>query len=224
MRVLVIEDERRLNRLVCERLAKAGYGVDSCADGAEAQSFLRSAQYDCVVLDIMLPGKNGLDILREARAGGMNSPVIALTARGGVDDRVAGLDAGADDYLPKPFAMDELLARVRALIRRSNNGASDIIEVGGLAIDCAARTASRAGAALELSNKEFSILEFLARNAGAVVSREKIRVHVWNYDYEGESNIVDVYIRYLRRKIDDPHTRKLIHTVRGAGFVLREEN
>ena len=223
MRVLVIEDEQRLNKLVCERLVKERYSVDSCADGAEAQLFLRTVEYDCVVLDIMLPGKNGLEVLRDARADGMKCPVIVLTARGGVDDRVAGLDAGADDYLPKPFAMDELLARVRALIRRSSNGASDIIVVGDLTIDCAARSVSRAGEVLALSNKEFSILEFLARNAGVVMSREKIRVHVWNYDYEGESNVVDVYIRYLRRKIDDPHQRKLIHTVRGAGFVLREE-
>lgn len=223
MRVLVVEDERRLNLLLCERFAKEGYCVDSCLDGAEASAFIKGAEYDAMVLDIMLPGKDGIQILRETRASGVKTPVLLLTARGQTDDRVAGLDAGADDYLPKPFAMDELLARVRALIRRNTKGVSNTIQVADLVIDCDTRAVTRAGVPITLSKKEFAILELLARRAGAVIPQEKIRTHIWNYDYEGDSNIVNVYIRYLRRKIDEPFGVKLIRTVRGCGYALQEK-
>lgn len=224
MRVLIVEDEPALNRLLEKQLTAAHYSVDACPDGRDAQDYLACAQYDAVVLDIMLPGVSGLELLRGMRGRGDKTPVLLLTARDSIEDRVRGLDAGADDYLVKPFAFDELAARLRVLIRRGAGGrAGDVITVGDLVLDSAAHTASRAGQPLKLSNREFAILECLASNAGAVVSRERIGQCVWNYDYEGGSNMVDVYIRYLRRKVDDPFETKLIHTVRGAGYTLRED-
>ena len=171
----------------------------------------------------MLPGVDGLEVLRRRRAAGDKTPVLLLTARDGIDDRVKGLDSGADDYLVKPFALQELLARLRVLIRRRADQVSDVITVGDLQVDCIARTAARGGQGIALSAKEFAVLEYLARNAGMVLSRERISQGVWNYDYEGGSNVVDVYIRYLRKKLDEGRSVKLIHTVRGAGYVLREE-
>src|SRR5699024_7376134 len=167
--------------------------------------------------DVMLPGVDGLEVLRRRRAAGDKTPVLLLTARDGVEDRVRGLDSGADDYLVKPFALAELLARLRVLIRRRSDQVSDVIAVGDLRVDCAARTAARGGQNIALSAREFAVLEYLARNAGVVLSRERISQGVWNYDYEGGSNVVDVYIRYLRKKIDEGRDRRLIHTVRGVG-------
>lgn len=223
MRVLVVEDEPALNGLLAKQLKAAHYSVDSCADGLDAEDYLRGAEYDAVVLDIMLPGQSGLALLRKMRAAGDKTPVLLLTARDSVEDRVAGLDAGADDYLVKPFAFEELAARLRVLLRRASGSVSDVFTVGDLTVDCAARTVRRAGQPVALSAREFDILEYLARNAGVVLSRDKIGRHVWNYDYEGGSNVVDVYIRYLRKKLDDGFPAKLIHTVRGAGYVLRED-
>lgn len=223
MRILVVEDEPALNRLLTKQLKAAHYSVDSCMDGQDAQDYLRGAEYDALVLDIMLPGISGLEVLRRMRSAGDKTPVLLLTAKDSIEDRVAGLDSGADDYLVKPFAFDELLARLRVLLRRASDSVSDVFTVADLTVDCAARTAQRGGQVVALSSREFDILEYLVRNAGTVLSRDKIGRHVWNYDYEGGSNVVDVYIRYLRKKLDDGPGPKLIHTVRGAGYVLREE-
>ena len=222
MRVLVVEDQPEMNALLVRQLNDAHYSVDGCLNGNDALDYLAGGAYDAVVLDVMLPGVDGLEVLRRRRAAGDKTPVLLLTARDGVEDRVRGLDSGADDYLVKPFALAELLARLRVLIRRRSDQVSDVIAVGDLRVDCAARTAARGGQNIALSAREFAVLEYLARNAGVVLSRERISQGVWNYDYEGGSNVVDVYIRYLRKKIDDGREPKLIHTVRGVGYVLRE--
>ena len=222
MRILVVEDEKSLNKLICQKLKGEHYTVDCCYSGDEAEDYLRCAEYDAVLLDIMLPNKSGLDVLKEMRAKENKTPVLLLTAKDSIADRVAGLDAGADDYLVKPFATDELLARVRVMIRRSSGGTSNIFSVSDLEVDCDSRNVYRGKKTIDLSAKEFDILEYLIRNKNKVLSREKISSHIWNYDYEGGSNIVDVYIRYLRKKIDEGFEPKLIHTVRGSGYVLRE--
>ena len=222
MRVLLAEDERDLNDLISRRLIAEGYGVDRCFDGQEALDFLQSAAYDAVILDIMMPRVDGLTVLRRLRAAGNRVPLLLLTARDAVADRVAGLDAGANDDLVKPFAPDELCARLRVLTRAAYGAADSAIRVGDLCVDTGARRVTRGGAAVELSAREYALLEYLAYNAGAVLSREQIENHVWNFDYEGGTNVVDVYIRYLRKKLDDGHADKLIHTVRGMGYVLRE--
>ena len=223
MRILYAEDERDLNDLVTRRLVAEGYGVDSCLDGQQAWDYLQAADYDAAILDIMMPHLDGLSVLKKLRAAGKTTPVLLLTARDGVSDRVKGLDSGADDYLVKPFALEELLARVRALLRRDAGRADNCYRLADLTVDCDARTARRGDVEITLSSKEFSILEYLIRNQGVVLSRDKIEQHIWNYDYAGGSNVVDVYIRYLRKKIDDGFSPKLIHTVRGAGYVLREQ-
>ncbi|MCD8382456.1 MAG: response regulator transcription factor [Clostridiales bacterium] len=223
MRILVVEDEPKLNELIVKRLRMEHYSVDACLDGREAMDYLACAEYDAVVLDIMLPGASGFEVLKSVRARQDRTPVLFLTALDTVDDRVAGLDAGADDYLVKPFAFDELLARLRVMIRRSGGHVSNVFTLADLTVDCDARQVTRGGDTIQLSSREFAILEYLIRNAGKVLSRDKIGLHVWNYDYEGGSNIVDVYIRYLRKKLDEGRTPKLIHTVRGVGYVLRAE-
>ena len=223
MRLLVVEDEENLRTVIRKRLMKEGYSVDACDDGQEALDYMAVSPYDTVILDIMMPKMSGMEVLKKMRAGGDQTPVLFLTAKDGIEDRVKGLDSGADDYLVKPFALQELLARLRVLIRRRADQVSDVITVGDLQVDCIARTAARGGQGIALSAKEFAVLEYLARNAGVVLSRERISQGVWNYDYEGGSNVVDVYIRYLRKKIDEGHPAKLIHTVRGVGYVLREE-
>ncbi len=221
MRILVVEDEKNLNELITKKLEQEHYSVDSCYDGSEVQYYFASAEYDAVVLDIMLPGMSGLEVLRNLRRKNDSTPVLLLTARDSIEDRVAGLDAGADDYLVKPFAFDELLARLRVMIRRRFGAVSNIYTIADLVVDCDARTVRRGETPITLSAKEFAILEYLVRNSGIVLSREKISHHIWNYDYEGGSNVVDVYIRYLRVKIDQGFEPKLIHTVRGAGYVLK---
>ncbi len=223
MRILVVEDEPGLNEIIVKKLEHERYSVDSCLNGLDAEDYLAAAEYDAVVLDIMLPGRDGLEVLRSLRAAGKKTPVLLLTARDSIDDRVRGLDAGADDYLVKPFALEELLARIRVMMRHVSGTASNTIAVGDLTIDCSARTVHRAGKAVSLTAKEFDVLEYMARNAGVVLSRERITEHLWSFDYDGGSNVVDVYIRYLRKKIDEGREKKLIHTVRGAGYVLRTE-
>ncbi|MDO4293571.1 MAG: response regulator transcription factor [Eubacteriales bacterium] len=222
MRLLVAEDEKDLNDVLSKTLIKNHYSVDSCFDGEEALDFLSMAEYDAVILDIMLPKKSGLEVLRSLRSAGNRTPVLLLTAKNSVADRVAGLDEGADDYLTKPFAFDELLARIRVMLRRESGRTDHCYRIANLTIDCDARTVYRDDTPISLSSREFSILEYLAGNQGIVLSRDKIEQHIWNYDYEGGSNVVDVYIRYLRKKIDDGYTPRLIHTVRGAGYVLKE--
>ena len=223
MRILVAEDERDMNRLICQALERSGCGVDACCDGAEALDYLDGAEYDCVILDIMMPKKDGREVLRTVRDRGSAVPVILLTALDSVQDRIAGLDLGADDYLVKPFDMDELLARVRAVTRKYGTQKTSVCTVGDLTVDTASRTVQRAGKPISLSAKEYAILSYLIRHKGAVISRTQLEDHIWNYDYTGGSNVVDVYIAYLRKKIDSGFGTKLIHTVRGAGWVLREE-
>nr|WP_294489553.1 response regulator transcription factor [uncultured Anaerosporobacter sp.] len=223
MRILVVEDERDLNSIIVKRLNKAGYSVDSCYDGEEALDYMRLGEYDVILLDIMLPKMNGLDVVRTLRKKRDKTPVLLLTAKDAIEDRVIGLDSGADDYLVKPFAFEELLARVRVLTRRSIEEVTNVFTVANLSVDCDTRIVKRGETVIPLSSKEFSVLEYLIRNQGIVLSRAKIEQHIWNFDYEGGSNVIDVYIRYLRKKIDQDFEPKLIHTIRGAGYVLRDE-
>ena len=222
MRILIAEDEADLNRLIRQALERAGYGVDACLDGQEALDCLAGAQYDCVVLDIMMPKADGRQVLRELRNMGSAAPVIFLTALDSVQDRIDGLDLGADDYLVKPFDLNELLARIRAVTRKYGTQKTSVLTVGDLTVDTASRTVTRAGQAINLSAKEYAILEYMIRHKGAVLSRQQLEDHIWNYDYAGGSNVVDVYIAYLRKKIDAGFDKKLIHTIRGAGWTLRE--
>lgn len=224
MRLLLAEDEKNLNNVITKTLIKNHYTVDSCFDGEEALDFLLMTEYDAVILDIMMPRLSGLEVLKQLRASGSRVPVLLLTAKDSVSDRVAGLDAGADDYLVKPFAFDELLARLRVMLRRESGRQDHCYRIANLTVDCDARTAYRDNIAIALSSKEFSILEYMACNQGIVLTRDKIEQHIWNYDYEGGSNVVDVYIRYLRKKIDDGYSPKLIHTIRGTGYVLKEQS
>ncbi|MBQ7792429.1 MAG: response regulator transcription factor [Clostridia bacterium] len=223
MRILVAEDERDLNRIITKRLEKEGYSVDSCFDGEEALEFLEAGEYDGVLLDIMMPRRDGLSVVQMMRAKKNDTPVLFLTAKDSVSDKVAGLDAGAEDYLVKPFAFDELLARIRVMTRKKAGESTNILSVSDLVLDMARHTVSRGGNSIELSAKEFAILEYMMMNKGLVLSREKIENHIWNFDYAGGSNVIDVYIRYLRRKIDDGYDQKLLHTIRGKGYVLKEE-
>jgi heavy metal response regulator len=222
VRVLVLEDEPRVRSFVERGLKEAGFAVDAAADGEEGLRLGLVHPYDAIVLDLMIPRLDGLGVLRKLREGGRKTPVLILSARDEVEDRVRGLDAGADDYLPKPFAFAELLARLRALLRRGTTLPS-VIEVGDLQIDVVGRVVERAGRRIDLTAKEFSLLEYLARHAGEVVTRTMISEHVWDMNFDSSSNVVDVYIRYLRRKIDEPFGRKLIHTRRGVGYVLSPE-
>lgn len=223
MRILVAEDEKALNRILVKQFTKLGYSVDSCFDGESVFDFLAGATYDAIVLDVMMPKKDGFTVLTEMRQQHINTPVIFLTAKTEISDRVHGLDLGANDYLIKPFSFEELAARVRMITRDSTGNSTNTFTVGDLTVDIKSREVKRAGKRIELSAREYSILEALVRNAGTVMSREKIESSVWNYDYEGGTNVIDVYIRYLRKKIDDDFDTKLIHTVRGVGYVLRED-
>ena len=219
MRILVVEDEKRISDFVLRGLTGAGYQVELAEDGKSALEKLHAVDYDLLVLDLMLPDMDGLAVLEKARNRKVSPPVLILSARGELDDRVKGLELGADDYLVKPFAFVELLARVRALIRRGQPLAEKLV-VGDLVLDALRRKVSRAGEPIELAPKEFTILEFLMRNRGKPLSRTMIVEHVWDMEYDGLTNIVDVYIRHLRSKIDDKHPEKLIHTVRGIGYML----
>ena len=223
MRILIAEDERDLNRILTERLKEEHYSVDSCPDGTEALEYLRSAEYDAAVLDIMMPGMDGLTVLKTMRREKNSTPVILLTAKDSIEDRVRGLDAGANDYLVKPFAFEELLARIRVLLRRPSETPKTCYTVDDLEVHMDTRKVLRAGREIRLSGKEFALLRYMVQNEGIVLSRDRLEQHLWNFDYAGGSNVIDVYIRYLRRKIDDGHEKKLIHTVRGAGYVLRAE-
>ena len=224
MRILVVEDEPNLNKVISNKLTDEKFGVDSCFDGEEVFLYVDSAEYDAIILDIMLPKLDGLKVLKKLRNQGILTPVILLTAKDSVDDKVNGLNLGADDYLTKPFAFEELLARIRVMIRqRTNNVKNNIFHIDDLVVNCDTYTVKRAGKEIILSSKEFAILEYMLHNEKIVLSREKIEQHIWNYDYDGGSNIVDVYIRYLRKKIDDSYDKKLIHTVRGVGYVLRSD-
>ena len=221
MRILFAEDEADLNRIVTARLTEEGYSVDSCQDGEEAIDCLDAAEYDAVILDIMMPKVDGFAVLKHLRDGGKTTPVLFLTARDAVSDRVKGLDMGANDYLIKPFSFDELKARVRAMTRTVFGQSSSVLTLGDLEMDLSAHMVKRGNKIIDLSAKEYALLEYLMHNVGVVLSREKIEDHIWNFDYEGGTNVVDVYISYLRKKIDEGFGAKLIHTVRGSGYVLR---
>jgi len=224
MRLLFAEDERDLNRILTRKLTEEGYSVDSCFDGKTALEFLESADYDGAVLDVMMPGMDGFALMDEMHARGIYVPVLFLTARDAVSDRVKGLDLGASDYLVKPFSMDELLARVRALTRRPYEARKSVLTAGDLTMDLASHKVVRAGREIDLSAKEYTLLSYLMHNKNTVLSREKIEDHIWNFEYEGGTNVVDVYIRYLRKKVDEGHDVKLIQTVRGAGYMIRCED
>lgn len=223
MRILLAEDQKDLNKIINKRLSVEGYSVDSCFDGEEVSDFTAAASYDCIIMDIMMPKKDGLTVLREMRQRGDSTPVLLLTAKDTVQDKVTGLDLGADDYLVKPFAFEELIARIRVITRKASGNSSNVFHIADLTLDVASHSVTRGGAAISLSAKEFALFEYMMRNKGLVLSREKIENNLWNYDYVGGTNAVDVYIRYLRKKIDDGRDKKLIHTVRGAGYVLKEE-
>lgn len=223
MRVLVVEDEKKLNSVIAKQLKKQGYSVDSCYDGDDAIDYLDMSDYDVVLLDVMLPGMNGFEILEEMRNNGNESPVLMLTARDTVEDKVHGLDSGADDYLTKPFSFDELMARIRMLTRKRSGNKTNIYKAADLEVDSSARRVRRGGKTIDLSAKEYALLEYLISNKDKVLTRENIEDHLWSFDYEGASNMIDVYIRYLRKKIDEDYDVKLIKTVRGQGYVLREE-
>ena len=222
MRILLAEDEVDLNRIIAKKLISDGYSVDSCFDGREAIDVLSYVEYDAVILDVMMPKADGYEVLRFLRDAGKTTPVLFLTAKDAVLDRVKGLDSGANDYLIKPFSFEELSARLRVMMRTSFGIAGNVLSVADLSMDFAAHVVKRGGTEISLSAKEYELLEYLMHNQGIVLSREKIEDHIWNFDYEGGTNIVDVYISYLRKKIDGGHGTKLIHTVRGKGYVLRE--
>lgn len=223
MRILVVEDEKNLNKLISKKLAAEGYTVDSCFDGMEALDFLFLATYDGMILDVMMPRLSGFELLRRIRSQGDTTPVLFLTARDSVEDKVEGLDLGASDYLVKPFSFAELMARIRVLTRKAENKTASVYTIADLTVNPSTRQVLRGGVDIRLSAKEFALLEYMIRNKGVVLSREKIENNLWNFDYEGGTNAVDVYIRYLRKKIDEGFSGKLIHTVRGVGYVLRED-
>jgi DNA-binding response OmpR family regulator len=220
MRILVVEDNHRLSTSLKLNLAHEGYSVDTAYDGQEGQDLAELAPYDLIILDVLLPAKDGFEVCRDLRRRRIHTPILLLTARDSVDDRVEGLNCGADDYLVKPFAMRELLARLRALLRRQQPYQPGRLEIGSLVVDPSTHTALRAGHPIELTPKEFALLEFLLRHPNQVVTRQLIEQHIWNYDFECESNVIDVYVRRLRRKIYDPFPVKLLTTVRGIGYRL----
>ena len=220
MRVLVVEDERRIADFISRGLSEHGYAVDVAYDGDEALDWPAVADFDVIILDVMLPVRDGIEVCRTLRERGLRTPILMLTARDAVEDRVRGLDSGADDYLVKPFAFAELLARLRALTRREPAALGTVLQVGDLILDTGTREASRQGMSSELTSKEYALLEYLMRHANQVLTRTMIAEHVWSYDFDNATNVIDVHIRNLRRKIDDPFPTKLIQTVRGAGYRI----
>lgn len=220
MRILVVEDELDLNHIICNKLTKEGYNVDACFDGQAALDYLETASYDGVIMDIMIPKKDGMSVLKTIRAEGIQVPVLFLTAKSEMQDIVRGLDAGASDYMTKPFEFSELLARLRVMLRTVHISNDSILNYGSLQIDTNNHRVVRDGVTVDLTVREYAILEYLVRNKNIVVTREQIRANIWSIDDDINSNVVDVYIRYLRRKIDDPFEEKLIHTIRGVGYRL----
>jgi heavy metal response regulator len=222
MRILVVEDEPKIARFIKKGLTEEGYAVDVAKDGEEALAFARAAPYDLIVLDLMLPKIDGITVCRKLRKDDIEVSLLILTAKDSIEDRVLGLDAGADDYLVKPFAFAELLARIRALLRRPQAMSSNVLQVGDLVLDVQKHRVERGGVQVELTSRELSLLEYMMRNPCQVLTRTQIMEHVWNYDFYAGSNVVDVYIRYLRKKIDEGHDDKLIKTMRGVGYSICE--
>ena len=223
MRILVVEDEKHLNRIISEAVEDEGYSVDSCYNGVEALEYLECAGYDVIILDVMMPKMDGFELVRRLRSRGDNTPVLFLTARDAVADRVQGLESGGDYYLTKPFDFKELMAVVRVMARKYTGNRSNVYTIADLSLDSNTKTVTRAGKNIELTAKEFSLLEYMMRNKEVVLSREMIENNLWNYDYEGGTNVVDVYVGYLRKKLDTGCSKKLIHTVWGTGWVLKEK-
>ncbi|MDR3577640.1 MAG: response regulator transcription factor [Anaerolineaceae bacterium] len=220
MRLLIVEDNHRLNNSLRMSLMDDGYAVDPAFDGLEGEELAEMTPYDAIILDLMLPKKDGIEVCRDLRDKHVNTPILMLTARDTIEDRVQGLDSGADDYLVKPFAIEELRARLRALLRRDSSDKSGLIQVGDLVLDPATHSVVRSGIPVQLTAKEYSLLEYFMRNPDRLITREMAESHIWSYDFDGTSNVVDVYIRRLRRKIDDPFPVKLFETIRGAGYRL----
>lgn len=224
MKLLIVEDKKTICNTIARHLKDEGYTVDTCFDGADALAYIEGTEYDAIILDIMLPGVDGITVLRTIRSQKLKTPVLLLTAKSSVEDKVRGLDSGADDYLTKPFSLEELSARIRVMIRRGGAERIDnVLSCGPLSLDTNTKTALRGGREITLTAKEYAILEYLLHNKGIVLSRDKIMHHIWNYDYEGSSNIIDVYIRTLRKKIDADFDQKIIQTVRGIGYVIKDE-
>ncbi|OGQ59745.1 MAG: DNA-binding response regulator [Deltaproteobacteria bacterium RIFCSPLOWO2_02_FULL_53_8] len=222
MRILIIEDEKKVAAFIKRGLEQESYAVDVCSDGIEGEHFAEINNYDAIILDIMLPKKSGLDVLKDIKTAGVKAPVLLLTARDTIDDRVKGLNVGADDYLTKPFAFEELLARIRVLLRRGGYG-TPILKFADLTLDPASRKAKRGDVEVELTVKEYALLEYLLRNPNRVLTRTLIAEHVWDQSFDSETNVVDVYINHLRAKIDKDFPVKLIHTIRGVGYVMKDE-
>ena len=223
MRVLVIEDETKVGSFIKRALEEESYAVDLCEDGAKGLDMALATDYDLLVIDVMLPSMSGLDVVKNVRHERIHTPVLILSAQSQIDQRVKGLDAGADDYLTKPFAIDELLARVRALLRRGATDSPGILQVDDLLLNPATRDVTRGGQRIELTLKEYALLEYLMRHAGRVLTRPMISEHVWNQDFDTFTNVIDVYVNYLRNKIDRGRTKKLIHTIRGSGYMLKAD-
>ncbi len=226
MKVLVAEDEEDLNDIIVKKLSVEGYDVDSCFDGTQALEHLTFADYDVAVLDIMMPRMDGIQVVKELRQSGKQIPVIFLTAKDTLQDKIRGLNTGASDYVVKPFSFDELIARIKAVVRTAQGNASELYSLGDLSVDTQSHIVKRGEREIILTGKEYALLEYLMMNKNKILTREKILNHVWGYDYEGGTNIVDVYMNYLRNKLDGDGAQKLLHTVRGIGYVLRknEEN
>lgn len=222
MKVLVVEDEKKVANFIKHGLEEEGYSVDTAYDGLAALDSIMANEYDAIILDVMLPGKDGFAILKEIRSSGISAPVIMLTARANVEDRVSGLESGADDYLPKPFSFDELAARLRSILRRANPEKSTKLRSGDLILDTVAHIAFRQGREIELTSKEYSLLEFMMRNKNRILSRSTITQHVWKHNFDPESNIIDVYVKRLRSKIEKDGDKPLIQSIRGVGYRLRE--
>ncbi len=224
MKILVVEDEKDLNKIITKYLKKSNYSVDSAYDGEEALDYINVGEYDVIILDIMMPKMNGYDFIKQIRRDKNNVAVLMLTAKDSLEDKVKGLDLGADDYLVKPFEFDELLARIRAMLRRNyRESATNILVIGDVELDTVKKSVTKNGSIIELTAKEYEVLEYLLRNKNHILSREQIREHVWDFDYEGESNIIDVLIKNIRQKIDDNKEESIIQTKRGAGYVIRED-
>jgi heavy metal response regulator len=223
MRILVVEDEQKVASFIRKGLEEEGYAVDVAADGEEGLAMSLACVHDLIILDIRLPKMDGLRVLQALRQDSVAAPVLLLTVRATIEDKVLGLDAGADDYLTKPFAFQELVARVRALLRRRAEADPTILQIGDLSLDSARRTVSRGGERIDLTPREFTLLDYFMRNPGRVLTRTMIAEHVWDYSFDTSTNIIDVYVNYLRKKIDAGQTSKLLHTVRGVGYVLKAE-
>ena len=223
MKLLIAEDEKSLNKTTAERLTRSGYTVDSCFDGEDALYYIENTQYDGIILDVMMPKINGFEVLRIIREKKILTPVLMLTAKDADEDIITGLDTGANDYLTKPFSFGVLSARIRAMLRIKESVTSSVLEIADLSLDTTKRIVKRGGKDIELSSKEYSILEYMMRNKGIVLSKEKIEDNIRNYEYEGTSDIIKVYIHHLRKKIDDNFDKKLLHTVKNAGYVIKED-